>query len=86
VIRRIARLVARTYEFEYGFREPATRRVNAPVTVIRAAGDDYSFIDARSGYAAAPPAVIDLAGDHYGVLREPGVAELARAIRHAKEL
>jgi len=56
------------------------------VTVIRAAGDDYSFIDARSGYAAAPPAVIDLAGDHYGVLREPGVAELARAIRHAKEL
>ena len=51
------------------------------MTVFRARGDDYSFIDSHSGYAAAPPVVVDLVADHYGVLGESGVAELARAIR-----
>ncbi|MFF2045152.1 amino acid adenylation domain-containing protein [Kitasatospora sp. NPDC058170] len=79
-IRRITRIVAETYEFEYTFRELAERRLDAPVTVFKAAGDDYSFIEGRSGYSAAP-ATVRLEGDHYGVLREPGVAELAAAIR-----
>ncbi|MFJ9694355.1 amino acid adenylation domain-containing protein [Kitasatospora sp. NPDC101183] len=81
LIRRIARIVGETYEFEYSFGELAERRLDAPVTVLKAAGDDYSFIEGRTGWSAAPPAVVDLAGDHYGVLREPGVLELAAAIR-----
>lgn len=80
LIHRIVQLVGSTYEFDYTFRELAERRIEAPVTVFRARGDDYSFIDGSSGYAASPPEVIDLEGDHYGVLREPGVAELAKAI------
>ncbi|MGW8379891.1 amino acid adenylation domain-containing protein [Streptomyces sp. ODS28] len=83
LIRRIVRLVGATYEFEYTFRELAERRIQAPVTVLKASGDDYSFIDAHSGYAAEPPMVAELAGDHFGVLREPGVAELAEAVRAA---
>ncbi|WP_433435045.1 amino acid adenylation domain-containing protein [Nonomuraea sp. CA-141351] len=74
LVRRIIRLVGRTYEFEYTFRELVERRLSAPVTVLKAAGDDYSFIDAHLGEAT----VIQLAGDHYGVLKEP--AELAGAI------
>ncbi|WP_206067800.1 amino acid adenylation domain-containing protein [Nonomuraea composti] len=67
LIRRIARLVARTYAFPYPFDGLA-----APVTVIRAAGDEQPHIDGK---------VFELAADHYGALREPGVAELAHTIR-----
>ncbi|KPC62533.1 amino acid adenylation domain-containing protein [Streptomyces chattanoogensis] len=81
LIRRITRIVAETYEFEYTFRELAERRLNAPVAIFKAAGDDYSFIEGRSGYSATPPAVVDLDGDHYSVLKEQGVAELVSAIR-----
>ncbi|MGW3226981.1 non-ribosomal peptide synthetase family protein [Kitasatospora sp. NPDC001095] len=84
LIRRITGIVGETYEFEYSFRELAERRLEAPVTLFKAAGDDYSFIEGRSGYSAAPPTVVDLAGDHYGVLREHGVAELAAAIREVE--
>lgn len=81
VVRRIVCIVAATYEFDYTFSELAERRLDAPVTIFKAEGDDYSFIEARSGYSAAPPEVVDLAGDHYGVLGEPGVGELAAAVR-----
>ncbi|GAA2214522.1 hypothetical protein GCM10009850_099870 [Nonomuraea monospora] len=66
LVLRIARLVARTYAFPYTF-----TGLSAPVTVIRAAGDDRPGIDGT---------LIDLATDHYGALREPGVAELTAAI------
>ncbi|KJS62616.1 amino acid adenylation domain-containing protein [Streptomyces rubellomurinus] len=80
LIRRITRIVGETYEFDYSFRELAERRLDAPVTVFKAAGDDYSFIEGSSGYSAAPPTVVELAGDHYAVLKEHGVLELAAAI------
>ncbi|MFC6064166.1 amino acid adenylation domain-containing protein [Streptomyces ochraceiscleroticus] len=81
LIRRITRIVGRTYAFEYSFRELAERRLNAPVTLFKATGDDYSFIEGHSGYSAEPPTVVDLDGDHYSVLKERGVAELVAAIR-----
>jgi indigoidine synthase len=81
LIRRITRVVGETYEFEYTFRELADRRLKAPITIFKASGDDYSFIEGHSGYSAAPPVVIDLNGDHYSVLKERGVAELVSAIR-----
>ncbi|MEV7023137.1 amino acid adenylation domain-containing protein [Kitasatospora sp. NPDC093558] len=81
LIRRITRIVGETYEFEYSFRELAERRLDAPVTIFKASGDDYSFIEGSSGYSATPPTVVDLAGDHYGVLKEHGVVELVAAIR-----
>jgi hypothetical protein len=80
-IRRITRIVATTYEFDYTFRELAERTVSAPVTVFKARGDDYSFLEGSSGYSTAPPTVVDLAGDHYGVLKEEGVGELAARVR-----
>lgn len=81
VVRRIVRIVGETYEFEYSFRELAERRLDVPVTIFKATGDDYSFIEGSSGYCAAPPTVVDLTADHYGVLKEHGVVELAAAIR-----
>ncbi|MER5731849.1 amino acid adenylation domain-containing protein [Streptomyces sp. NPDC002138] len=80
-VRRITRIVGETYEFDYTFHEMAERCLRAPVTIIRAAGDDYSFIEGRSGYSAAPPVVIDLPADHYQVLRSEGIDALAAAVR-----
>lgn len=84
LIRRIIRLVARTYEFEYTFHELAGRRLRAPVGIIKATGDDYSWMEESAAHTTdgrPAPTVIQLAGDHYRVLREPGVNELADAIR-----
>ena len=83
LLRRVIRIVEETYEFEYTFRELTERRLNAQVTVFKATGDDYSFIEAHSGYATTPPTMVELAGDHYSVLKERGIAELAAAI-HAR--
>ncbi|MEU1803504.1 amino acid adenylation domain-containing protein [Streptomyces sp. NPDC019937] len=80
LIRRITRIVEATYEFEYSFRELAERTLNAPVTIFKATGDDYSFIEGSSGYSATPPTMVKLAGDHYSVLKEKGVGELVSAI------
>jgi len=81
LIRRITRIVEETYQFDYTFRELNERNLTAPVTIFKASGDDYSFIEGRCGYSAAPPTMIELNGDHYSVLKERGVAELAAAIR-----
>ncbi|MGV4926793.1 amino acid adenylation domain-containing protein [Streptomyces sp. BHT-5-2] len=81
LIRRITRIVALTYEFQYNVRELAARQLHAPVTLFRATGDDSSFVDTWSGYSATPPTAIDLDTDHYSALRDTGVAELAAAIQ-----
>jgi thioesterase domain-containing protein len=52
-IRRIIRVVEQTYEFEYTFHELAQRRINAPITILKASGDDYSFLDAASDFSVA---------------------------------
>lgn len=79
-IRRIIRVVEQTYEFEYTFDELAGRRLRAPVTVVKTAGDDHSFIDHSSGYSEMPPTVIELDNGHYEVLKAGGVEDLATAI------
>ncbi|MFD4543328.1 amino acid adenylation domain-containing protein [Streptomyces bauhiniae] len=80
LVRRITAVVRRTYEFRYTFAELRSRRIHAPVTVVKAADDDYSFLDDSTGWSAAAPEIHELAVDHYGILREPGVDELARLI------
>ncbi|MCX5171481.1 amino acid adenylation domain-containing protein [Streptomyces antibioticus] len=80
LVRRITEVVRRTYEFHYTFAELRSRWIQAPVTVVKASGDDYSFLDDSTGWSAAEPEIHELAADHYGILREPGVGELARLI------
>jgi amino acid adenylation domain-containing protein len=81
MVTRISRIVRETYEFKYSFTELAERRINAPVTIFKARGDDYSFLETAHGYSAVTPTVIDLAADHYAVLKPEGVTELALNIR-----
>ncbi|MGH3832269.1 MAG: amino acid adenylation domain-containing protein [Pseudonocardiaceae bacterium] len=80
-VTRIARIVYRTYDFNYTFHEFAEQTISAPITIFKAQGDDYSFIENSRGHSSRPPTVIDLEADHYSMLRTPDVDELAEAIR-----
>jgi acyl carrier protein len=77
---RIAAIVRATYQFRYSFEELQHRQIKAPVTLFKAKGDDYAFIEGARGYSAVPPRVIELDIDHYALLKPAGVAALARAL------
>ncbi|WGH93546.1 amino acid adenylation domain-containing protein [Auritidibacter ignavus] len=78
---RITALVEQTYSFEYTFTELEQRTLSAPVTIIRANGDDYSFID--SAASSVQYESVDLAADHYAVLQPPHVDTTAETIHAA---
>ncbi|MER5641333.1 amino acid adenylation domain-containing protein [Kitasatospora sp. NPDC002227] len=81
LVSRIINVVRQTYEFTYRFTELQSRTVQAPVTVLKAQGDDYSFIEGATGYSALAPTVVDLEADHYAILRDPGINALVKSIR-----
>ncbi|MFC4148139.1 amino acid adenylation domain-containing protein [Micromonospora mangrovi] len=80
LVRRITRVVARTYGLRHTDVEIARRPINAPVTVLRTRGDEDSFLDTDAARRSLAPTVVDLTADHYSVLREPGADELIAAL------
>ncbi|HYO56483.1 amino acid adenylation domain-containing protein [Archangium sp.] len=82
LVKRIIKIVAQTYEFKYEFRELAERQISAPITIFKAWGDDYSFIENSSGYSSKAPTVINLEADHYSMLKDPNIGELVKMIRY----
>ena len=92
LVKRIVEIVRLTHGFTYEFHELKERQINAPITIFKARGDDYSFIEGSSACSAQAPTVIQLDADHYGLLKEAGVGELVKMIRyrllvdHAPEL
>ncbi|MFV6031219.1 amino acid adenylation domain-containing protein [Streptomyces sp. NPDC056264] len=82
LIGRIVAIVEETFEFTYTFRELAERQVVCPVTLFKAAGDDYSFLENAEGWSARPPTVVELDADHYSLLRQPDLTELVKKIRY----
>ncbi|MEU2076774.1 amino acid adenylation domain-containing protein [Streptomyces sp. NPDC013489] len=82
LIGRIVAIVEETFEFTYTFRELAERQVSCPVTLFKAAGDDYSFLEDAEGWSARPPTVVELDADHYSLLRQPDLTELVKKIRY----
>ncbi|MYS10448.1 amino acid adenylation domain-containing protein [Streptomyces sp. SID6041] len=82
LIGRIVAIVEETFAFTYTFRELTERRVTCPVTLFKAAGDDYAFLENAEGWSARPPTVVELDADHYGLLRRPDLNELVKKIRY----
>ncbi len=80
LVERIMKIVQQTYETKYTFRELAERQIIAPITIFKADGDDYSFIESHSGYSEKTPTVISLGVDHYSLLKITGICELVKAI------
>lgn len=83
LVRRITRIVMLTFDFRYTFEELDSRRVTAPISLIKAAGDDYSFIESRDSYFLHPPVLTSLDHDHYSILHGPGLQALAAVVRDA---
>jgi amino acid adenylation domain-containing protein len=81
VIERIALVSMETFEFEYTFDEMNKRTINAPIAIIKASGDDYSFIEGSEKYLDLKPNVRNLSAGHYKILKEPGIHELVEALR-----
>ncbi|MCX2180791.1 amino acid adenylation domain-containing protein [Streptomyces sp. SKN60] len=82
LVGRIVAIVEKTFEFTYTFRELTERTVSCPVTVFKARGDDYSFLEEATGWSERPPTVVELDADHYGLLRAPELKELVKKIRY----
>ncbi|MBU2706125.1 amino acid adenylation domain-containing protein [Zooshikella marina] len=80
LIKRITQIVRLTYDFKYTFHELNERKIKAPLTIFKAKGDDYSFIENSSGYSSNPPVIANLNADHYAILKEPELQTLLTAI------
>ncbi|MGI0117922.1 amino acid adenylation domain-containing protein [Zooshikella sp. RANM57] len=82
LIKRITEIVRLTYDFKYTFNELIERQIKAPLTIFKASGDDYSFIENSNDYSLKPPTIVNLEADHYALLKEPELHELVSAIKH----
>ncbi|GAX38316.1 amino acid adenylation domain-containing protein [Nodularia sp. NIES-3585] len=86
LVERIMKIVQQTYEAKYTFRELAKRQIIAPITIFKAAGDDYSFIENSGGYFKKTPTIINLRVDHYSMLKITGISKLVSAIDQLSQL
>ncbi|WP_232360634.1 amino acid adenylation domain-containing protein [Paraneptunicella aestuarii] len=80
LVSRITNIVRQTYEFEYTFRELQERQLKAPITIFKAQGDDYSFLESGMEFSARPPTIVDLECDHYSLLKPEGIEELTQKL------
>ncbi|MFA6060554.1 MAG: amino acid adenylation domain-containing protein [Taibaiella sp.] len=81
IVKRIINVVAQTFEFKYSFIELKERQVKAPITIFKARGDDYSFIENNHGFSSVRPDIIDLKADHYSILKSSDIDELVEMIK-----
>ncbi|MBZ9603129.1 amino acid adenylation domain-containing protein [Phyllobacterium chamaecytisi] len=79
LVARIVTVVKATFSFEYTFDELSQRAVRAPITLIKAQGDDYSFLETASSSQGFSQ-VIELSHDHYSILRGDGQMALAQVL------
>ena len=86
LIERITEVVELTYEFRYSVDALLERRINAPVSVLKATGDDASFIEQALGQLPWTPVLLDSVADHYQLLKPTGLDELLALIRQAEAL
>ncbi len=81
IVKKIINIVSQTYEFKYSFNELKDRCLNAPITIFKAHGDDYSFIENNSGFSTTVPTVVELKADHYSMLKDTDIEELVKTIK-----
>lgn len=80
ILGRIIRVVETTFAFDYEIEELAERRLNVPVRVVKADGDDYSFVDDVAVLNDEGIWLYKVKADHYSILRED-VGELISLIK-----
>jgi len=78
LVRRIINVVSKTYEFQYSLNELNEREFNTPITIFKAKGDDYSFIENSNHFSTT---IFELKSDHYNLLKGPNIEELVKIIK-----
>lgn len=80
VVARIIHIVETTYKFSYTFDELKDRQISAPITIVKAQGDNYSFLDNAPVFSKQKPALIELDTDHFRLLKPDGINELLQKL------
>lgn len=80
-VQRITQIVRMTYSFRYTFDELLDKRVTAPMIILKARGDDYSFVEEALGALETQPEVVQLELGHYQVLNPAGAASVTAAVK-----
>jgi thioesterase domain-containing protein len=69
LVMRIIDIVMMTFEFTYSFNELKQRQLKAPIKIIKATGDDYSFIENNEVFSTIEPIIEQIEANHYSMLK-----------------
>ena len=80
LVMRIINIVTMTFEFTYSFNELKQRQLKAPIKIIKATGDDYSFIENNDAFSVIEPVIELIEANHYSMLKTAHIDQLVAAL------
>lgn len=80
LVKNIMNIVSKSYAINYTLDETNFKNINTTVSIIRAAGDDNSFIEQMDEISGMRTIVQEITADHYNILKEPYIDELIEII------
>ena len=80
LVMRIIDIVTMTFEFTYSFNELKQRQLKAPIKIIKATGDDYSFIENNGVFSTIEPVIEQIEANHYTMLKTTHIDQLVAVL------
>jgi amino acid adenylation domain-containing protein len=80
LVMRIIDIVMMTFEFTYSFNELKQRQLKAPIKIIKATGDDYSFIENNEVFSTIEPVIEQIEANHYTMLKNTYIDQLVAVL------
>ncbi|MEH6453179.1 MAG: DUF726 domain-containing protein [Psychromonas sp.] len=80
LVMRIIDIVTMTFEFTYSFNELKQRQLKAPIKIIKATGDDYSFIENNVVFSITEPVIEKIEANHYTMLKTTHIDQLVAVL------
>ncbi len=80
LVKRIIDIVTMTFEFTYSFNELKKRQLKAPIKIIKASGDDYSFIENNDVFSITEPVIEQIEANHYSMLKTTHIDQLVAVL------
>jgi amino acid adenylation domain-containing protein len=80
LVMRIIDIVTMTFEFTYSFNELKQRQIKAPIKIIKATGDDYSFIENNDVFSKVKPVIEQIEANHYTMLKTTHIDQLVAVL------
>ncbi|ENU08617.1 amino acid adenylation domain-containing protein [Acinetobacter calcoaceticus] len=80
IIERITYLIFKTYQFDYKFEDISKGDIGFPIKIIKAKGDDYSFVEILNNIYGNNISMVDFECDHYSILNQSNAKKLVSLI------